>query len=592
MRDVCGYKSCLIVLAAVFVCMTASTGRAALTMDNVYVTDVTPSAFSVLWQTSESASPDIRIYNDAGGTTDLTSQFELTSFPLAAGDPTIISEYNQDQHMMAFRTMLQSKGVMKIRVEGLQPGTTYFYRVYSVGPTETVAWPETGLLQVTTPAETGFVAEDRQLIITVNQPDSEGWLVMAEHADTSYGVSAYIGDGAATDQAVLNLANLFSTGGTNWQPAAGEQNVIITVLGADGASFSQTVAISFTGHFTVAGITPHLVGFDSQAAIAMLEPGSKLYFQDEPILLSWDDTAQQVNGSISLYYDVDAVGEDGTLIVSGLEEDPDGSADTYSWDTTGVADGRYYIYGMLTDGMVTVSSYATGLVAIDRAGTDSDGDQMADAWESLYFDNLDRTGVDDLDNDGASDRDEFHARTNPGIPDVKLQLVAGMNLVSLPLTISPALSASDMLTALGPSLLSVSRIDPATQTVEKMFYNGGSPQGDDFVFVPGAGYTFTMAQAADKVFIGASTTDRIDLALGSNLVGFVAPASGYTAYQLLQAIGDSTVVAGIQHFNRSTGLFETVGYYGSTPVGPDFAIIRGEGYIITMRQAVTGFVLP
>ncbi len=242
--------------------------------------------------------------------------------------------------------------------------------------------------------------------------------------------------------------------------------------------------------------------------------------------------------------------------------------------------------------MITVSSYANGLIAIDRAGTDSDGDLIADAWEELYFDNLNRTGEDDLDNDGASDRDEFGSRTDPSVPDARMRLVAGMNLISIPLSMDPVLYAGDLLTTLAPSLLSVSRIDPSTQTVEVMSYNGGSPLGDNFVFVPGAGYTFTMAQPADKILAGTVTLDSIDLAIGSNLVGFIAPSASYGAYQLLQAIGDATVVSSVQRFNRTTGLFETVGYYGGVPVGPDFAIIRGEGYIITMHQEVTGFVIP
>ncbi len=522
----------------------------------------------------------------------MTSQFEVSSFPLTAGDPASLTEYNQDQHKIAFRTMLQSKGLMKIRVEGVQPGNTYYCKVYSVGSAETVSWPETGLSSVTTPNETGFVAEDRQLIVTVNQPDSEGWLVMAQHADTSHAISAYVGDGATASSAVLNLANLFHSGGSNWQPAAGEQEVLITVLGGDAFSFSQTVAVTFSGNFTVAGITPHLVGFDSEAALAMLEPESKKYFQGEAILLSWDDTALHVNGSISLYYDVDATGEDGTLISSGIEEDPEGIGDTFSWDTSGVADGKYYIYGVLSDGIGTFSSYASGQVAIDRAGTDSDGDLIADAWEDLYFENLDQTGAADQDSDGSSDKDEFDSRTDPTVPDTRMKLVVGMNLVSIPLSFDPAIHASDLLTALAPSLLSVSRIDPATQIVEIMTYNGGTPQGEDFVFVPGAGYTFTMAQSANKILTGNATTDSIDLAVGANLVGFVSPSSGYTAYQLLQDIGTSAVISSIQHFNRTTGLFETVAHHGGIPVGANFTIIRGEGYLITMRQEVTGFVLP
>ena len=47
---------------------------------------------------------------------------------------------------------------------------------------------------------------------------------------------------------------------------------------------------------------------------------------------------------------------------------------------------------------------------------DTDGDQMDDQWERDWFGNLARTGADDYDGDGESDRDEFLAATDPRDP--------------------------------------------------------------------------------------------------------------------------------------------------------------------------------
>lgn len=46
-------------------------------------------------------------------------------------------------------------------------------------------------------------------------------------------------------------------------------------------------------------------------------------------------------------------------------------------------------------------------------GTDTDGDGIDDAWERMFFGNLDKDGTDDSDMDGVSDRLEFLAGTHP-----------------------------------------------------------------------------------------------------------------------------------------------------------------------------------
>ncbi len=228
----------------------------------------------------------------------------------------------------------------------------------------------------------------------------------------------------------------------------------------------------------------------------------------------------------------------------------------------------------------------------DSDTVDSDGDGISDVWELFYFDNLDRNGTGDFDQDGSRDLDEFEDDTDPSVPDIRLQLTTGLNLISIPISIEPALSASELLTEFTQALISISCIDPVSQTVAEMSYNNGNPQGDDFTLLPGAGYILTAAEPADSLLRGEAAAHGVDFSTGSNLVGFIALVDGYSAYQLLQDIGDATVVASIQRFNRSTGQFETVAYQDGNPVGPDFVIIRGEGYIITMHQEVAGFVVP
>jgi hypothetical protein len=67
------------------------------------------------------------------------------------------------------------------------------------------------------------------------------------------------------------------------------------------------------------------------------------------------------------YYDTDDSGLDGTAI-SGCQDQPEGTDETCIWDTTGVAPGDYYVYGITSDGInPQVSAYSKGPVTINGA---------------------------------------------------------------------------------------------------------------------------------------------------------------------------------------------------------------------------------
>ncbi len=76
------------------------------------------------------------------------------------------------------------------------------------------------------------------------------------------------------------------------------------------------------------------------------------------------------------------------------------------------------------------------------------------------------------------------------------------------------------------------------------------------------------------VWAGSNGTAVSALAQGANYVGFAAVPPGYGAYQLLQAIGDETVVSSVRRFNAVTGRYESAGCNGPEPVGVNFPIER------------------
>ena len=71
--------------------------------------------------------------------------------------------------------------------------------------------------------------------------------------------------------------------------------------------------------------------------ITLIEPDGVHDSADATYTILWQDQDPDSNASIALFYDADNAGADGTLITSGIEEDPDGAGDQFTWDTSSLA---------------------------------------------------------------------------------------------------------------------------------------------------------------------------------------------------------------------------------------------------------------
>ena len=80
--------------------------------------------------------------------------------------------------------------------------------------------------------------------------------------------------------------------------------------------------------------------------------------------LEWTDSDPDSSARVSLYYETDGAGHAGVRIVGDLPEDDPGNR--YVWDTSGLPDGTYQVYGVIEDGVHTAASYAPGPLVIDR----------------------------------------------------------------------------------------------------------------------------------------------------------------------------------------------------------------------------------
>ena len=86
----------------------------------------------------------------------------------------------------------------------------------------------------------------------------------------------------------------------------------------------------------------------------------------DKLRIKWNDVDADSNATIALYWDTDNLGFDGTLIIAGIDEDPDGRRnDIYKWRLPKpLAPGTYYIYAIITDGTDTYQDYAPGTLVV------------------------------------------------------------------------------------------------------------------------------------------------------------------------------------------------------------------------------------
>ncbi len=105
-----------------------------------------------------------------------------------------------------------------------------------------------------------------------------------------------------------------------------------------------------------------------------------------PVTIQLDAFDADSNATVSLYYDTDAAGLNGTLIATGLAE-ADGSLQ-HEWVPIGVPEGDYFVYAMIDDQVnAPVYHYGTQEISITAAGIsgsvwdDADGDRLRDAAE-------------------------------------------------------------------------------------------------------------------------------------------------------------------------------------------------------------------
>lgn len=558
---------------------------AAIALSHVQVTDVTPSGFSIVWHASEASIPKIDVFLDEAATLSITDQVETLRFPLQAASSGILTAYEQSQSRLQLQQTAQQKGLNKIQVRGLDPETEYFVKVTAESDTDSGLWPASGTQSITTQRENSFLQDSAIVVVDLQDPDARGWIVTASTATSTHPVSSYAEAGAEPGQAVLNLSNLFGADGTNWYSDIAS-SLTISVIKGDGELVTEVLDINLSTSFVVASNYPFNIGSPFDAIIQIVSPADKVYSRGENVTLAWTDQADGINATISLYMDVDSSGEDGVLIAAGFEEDPDGINDQYDWNVSAVAEGRYYVYAVISDGENSVSAYGNARITIDHAQTDSDIDLMSDLWELHYFDTVTRDGSGDLEGDNVPDRLEHFYRTSPEqinapLQGLNLALREGSQIIGIPGMLVPRVESHGLLTQLGNDVYSIARHNPTTGQLETTYWDAGSPAGDSFFLLPNEGYIVQMNADADLSWTPYDSGKSISLKQGVNVIAVTEPSGN--AFGLLGQLGNN-VVWSIRRQDPLTSLYETAAFDGAEQVGIPFPLILGEGYIVTVKQ--------
>ena len=139
--------------------------------------------------------------------------------------------------------------------------------------------------------------------------------------------------------------------------------------------------------------------------LTITEPDGLDDTTDTTYTITWTDEDPEEDATISLYYDTDNTGADGILITDNISEDDE--TDSYTWDTSGITEGNYYLYAVIDDGVnEAVVSYSSGMVTVSQSTANiileddfNDGVIDANLWTTSGSSVVEEDGVLRLSND-------------------------------------------------------------------------------------------------------------------------------------------------------------------------------------------------
>jgi hypothetical protein len=212
-------------------------------VNSVWVTDVTPVQFAVVWGTSEPATGSVNLFADADGTvpvTDAVVHFESSAHPPA-----------------------EDIGVMKVRVNNLKPNTQYYFQISATSKSNGIVltYPDGApFLDVKTEQGSVIVRNDvlAQQVSIGDGKSTQGTLVIAEIDQASYPVTGWAGDGVPDGWVAIDTNNFYDKNAhVNLELLGGEPITLTYFGGSLGSVVTQDTVPAESG-----GIQPVKVAAD------------------------------------------------------------------------------------------------------------------------------------------------------------------------------------------------------------------------------------------------------------------------------------------------------------------------------------------
>lgn len=138
---------------------------------------------------------------------------------------------------------------------------------------------------------------------------------------------------------------------------------------ADKSEAFYILTLPQAGTWSITLSDPNIINYQLETYIVNMSPTLTLVSPNEDLAangsveITWNTNASS-DTSLDLYYDQKGTGEVGTLIA----KDIDPTLGSYTWDTSDLPSGTYYIFGLLNDGVnAPVADYARGNVTVNNA---------------------------------------------------------------------------------------------------------------------------------------------------------------------------------------------------------------------------------